>query len=93
MKQDFDHFRQTQRRRMSDVSQHEKRVYSMVSSQCLNSELKVDHTQEEMRAVAAKFDVAIKQIEEANQKMLNRYKEEIIDLKKKLFAKAEETVV
>jgi len=75
------------KRRLSDLTDRERRLHRRVSDEC--SKLitdKVDTEQSMSKDLKIKFREACADLERTNQDMLNKFKADFLELKQKLFS-------
>ena len=86
MRQDSSRSRSAAKRRLSDLTDRERRLYRRVSDECtkLVTE-KVDVEQSQSAQLKTKFQEACADMEESNREIMEKFKTDFLELKEKLF--------
>ena len=87
MRQESPQSRLVAKRRMSDLSDRERKLFRRVSDEC--SKLitdKVDKEQSLSKDLRTKFNDECEDIERSNQAMLEKFKSDFLELKQNLFS-------
>ena len=87
MRQESPQSRLVAKRRMSDLSDRERKLFRRVSDEC--SKLitdKVDKEQSLSKDLKTKFNDECEDIERSNQAMLEKFKSDFLELKQNLFS-------
>jgi len=85
--------RKSNKRRLSDLSDKEKKLYRRVSEVCHSAiTTKLDKQEQLSKELQAQFDESTRRLELASLEVSDRYKQEILELKSRLLGNSNNSI-